>query len=328
MTPRPRVLLAQPLAHIDGDTLLRSRAEVVEPVSIEPTSLAEAIVDVDAMITRAPARFSAPVISCGERLRVIGLMGSGTDSVDVEAAARRGIVVVTGAGVAPRAVAEYTIAAMVWAHRGMRELHRATTAGEVDWPTRFLAHQGTELTGTTLGIVGLGHIGRRVADVAAAAFGMEVLAFDPYVSGPVGAVQLVGLHELLDRSLTVSIHVPLLPETRGLLGRDELVRIGPSGVLVHVARGGVVDEQALVDVLERGDLKAAVVDVFDGEPPGAERLARLGSVPGLTLTPHVAGVTDQAARAASVSVVEQVLAVVGAGGGPRDARSGAGASGA
>jgi phosphoglycerate dehydrogenase-like enzyme len=214
--------------------------------------------------------------------------------------------------VAPRAVAEYVIAGMVVGHRRLFALHDAVVSGDIEWATRVERFFGTELTGRTVGILGIGNIGREVARATRAAFDAEVLAYDPFV-GPaaVDGVEMVAdLGELLDRSLSVTVHVPALPETLGMLGDEELRRIGPDGVLVDAARGGIVDEEALISVLSAGGLKGAVVDVYAGEPPSAAQSKRLAAVPNLVMTPHVAGVTDQSLAGLSRGAVEGVLAVL------------------
>jgi phosphoglycerate dehydrogenase-like enzyme len=226
-------------------------------------------------------------------------VGSGTDSIDVAGATELGLPVLSGRGAAPSAVAEYVVGAMVVAHRQLWDVSRQFTAVGMGWDER-LRWRGRELGGTTLGVVGFGQIGRLVARMARAAYGVDVLVHDPYLgadgAGPDAAV-VSSLPELLDRADTVSVSVPLTPGTRGLIGARELRLIGPDGVLVNTSRGGVVDEAALVEALVSRALKAAVLDVFASEPPTAEQLARFAAAPGLMLTPHIAGITDQSGRA-------------------------------
>lgn len=313
MSERPNVVLVYPLPTPEVEADLRARSNVVDPVSEGPDDLAAALAGADGVILRGPAQLTAALIDVAPRLRVIGAQGSGTDNIDVAAATARGIPVVHGAGVAPQPVAEFVIGAMVAAHRRTLAMHQAVTAGDLEWAERLVRHQGTQLTGTTLGVIGFGFIGREVARMAQAAFSVDVLVFDPYLpegADLAGAARTDDLGELLDRSLTVTVHVPLSDDTRGLLGRDELRRIGSNGVLIDTARGGVVDEAAIVAALEAGELAAAVVDVFDPEPPTPEQLRRLAAVPNLQLSPHVAGVTDQGLRTLSRHVVDQVLGVL------------------
>ena len=330
-------MLVYPLPDPAGEAVLATGTQIVRLADDREATILAAIADADAIVLRGPAQLSATMIEGAPRLRVIGALGSGTDNIDVAAATRRGIPVVHGAGLAPRAVSEWVVGAMVACHRGFNRLDRAVRAGIDDWSVRPARYRATELTGTVVGIVGYGFIGRSVARVVQAAFDADVVVYDPLLTatdptptnhevfGLVGAITptnpktypVVGgvrrvdrLEELLDASMTVTVHVPLLPSTKGLFGEDELRRIGPGGVLLNASRGGVVDEAALVAVLCEGALKAAAVDVFADEPPTAEQVARLASAPNLLLSPHVAGITDQALSALSIGVAEGVLAVL------------------
>jgi phosphoglycerate dehydrogenase-like enzyme len=290
--------------------MLRKQADVVVPRGDDEPSLREALADADGIVIRGPARLTATLIDASPRLRVIGAVGSGTDNIDVAAATARGIRIVHGAGVAPRAVAEFVIGAMVAGHRNFPALDRSVRDLDVDWPARLVRFRAAELTGSTLGVIGYGNIGRTVARLAHAAFDARVLAYDPFLADDTrigGATLVRDLDTLLEASMTVTVHVPLTDDTRGLLGRGELRRIGPDGVLIDTARGGIVDEPALVDALRAGELKAAVLDVFDGEPPSRHQIDHLASAPNLLLSPHVAGMTDQAFERLSVNVAGGVL---------------------
>jgi phosphoglycerate dehydrogenase-like enzyme len=309
----PKVVLVYPLPDRAGEVLLESDTNLVRLADGEEETLRAALVDADAVVLRGPAKLTAELLAAASGLRVIGAVGSGTDNIDVDAATERGIPVVHGAGLAPGAVAEWVVGAMVACHRGFVRLDRAVRAGSVDWAARPTEHRATELTGTVLGVIGYGFIGRTVAELAQRAFDAEVVVYDPVLADDddLGSVKRAGrLDDLLDQSLTVTVHVPLLPSTRGLLGEAELRRIGPVGVLLNASRGGVVDEGALVRVLREGALKAAAVDVFADEPPTAAQVALLDSAPNLLLSPHVAGITDRALRALSLGVAESVLAVL------------------
>lgn len=309
----PHVTLVYPLPDAQVEERLRSLAEVVVPDSVAPEDLAEAVRGSEAVILRGPAQLTGEMIATAPHLKVIGAQGSGTDNIDVDAATARGIPVVHGAGIAPLPVAEWVIGAMVVGHRQFAHLDRLLRGPGVAWEQRLSTYRGTQLTGTTLGIIGYGHIGREVARMARAAFDVEVVVFDPYLSAGAdltGIRRIEDLDELLAESDTVTVHVPLLDSTRGLVDRAGLARIGSNGVLVDAARGGVVDEDALIAALTAGELKAAVLDVFDPEPPTPERLAVLASAPGLIMTPHVAGVTDRGLHDLSANVVDGVLAAL------------------
>lgn len=312
---RAKVVLVYPLPAPEVEADLRRHAEVMSPATDDEATLRQALDDADGVILRGPARLTASMINDCPSLRAIGAQGSGTDNIDVAAATARGIPVVHGAGVAPRAVAEYVIGAMVVGHRRMLDMHRTVTEGPLVWEERMWAYCGEQLTGSTLGVVGYGHIGREVARMAVAAFDVNVLICDPFLIGDVdlSGVECVGLEELFERSNTATVHVPLSEETRGLIGRDELRRLGPAGVLIDTARGGVVDEAAIRQALLAGELRAAVLDVFDPEPPSRQQIELLRGTPGLLVTPHVAGITGKGLAKLSRNVVDGVLAVLAGG---------------
>jgi phosphoglycerate dehydrogenase-like enzyme len=169
------------------------------------------------------------------------------------------------------------------------------------------------MTDSTFGVIGLGNIGRQVARMAGCMFNATVLAYDPLVradDAPEGVEMVTDLQELLRRSSTVSIHCALTPQTRGLIGREELRLIGGEGVLVDSARGGIVDQDALISALTAGELRGAVLDVFEPEPPGPELLRRLAATPNLVLTPHIAGITTRSQERLARAVAESVVSVL------------------
>lgn len=310
----PRVVLVYSLPDPVGDALLAAKTEIIRPSGDDAAAIGAALQEADAIVIRGPARLTAALIDAAPRLKVIAATGAGSDCIDVEAATRRRIPVLHGAGVAPRAVAEYALAAMVAAHRRFLGLHQRLNAGPVDWVReRMTSLRGVELSGTTLGIIGMGNIGQALARMARGAFDMKVLAYDPYLAAgaAAGIAELVGdMNDMLEASMTVSVHVPLNASTRGLLRREHLRRIGPGGVLVNTSRGGIVDEADLAAALHAGELKGAVIDVFDNEPPNAAQVARLSGAPNVLLTPHVAGCTDQAFAGVSRNAAEGVIAVL------------------
>jgi phosphoglycerate dehydrogenase-like enzyme len=299
--PKPRVLLVYPLldATVDAELHSDSTLDVIDAAGDAFDDLRRGLVGADAVIMRGPARLTAALIDRADGLRVIGELGSGTDNIDVAAATARGIRVVNGTGVAADSVAEFVLGAMVTAHRGFLLLHGR--------------YKGRELTGTTLGVVGYGQIGRLVARKARAAFETDVIAYDPFLlERPVddGVRFAEHLVDLLASSDTVTIHVPRTAETVGLIGAAELEAMRVDAVLVDAARGGIVDEDALIAALRNGRLRGAVVDVFSEEPPSPELVAKLASTPRLLVTPHIAGVTSRAGELLSRNVVKQVKAVL------------------
>ena len=309
-----RVLLVYPIAPELRARIEASGAEVVLPRDASPEAIEEAVADVDAMLTRGPAHITRRHIEHATRLKVIAQTGSGTDAIDVEAASERGIPVTSGAGLGQRAVSEWTIGAAIALHRGLLAAHMATVAGTVEWHSRLNSFTSHEFTGSTMGIVGFGHIGRDVARLAQA-FDVKVLVHDPYASSfdGVGIVKVERcdrLHDLLERSATVSLHIPLNATTRGFIGAAELRAIGPESVLVNVSRGGIVDEPALVNALANNELGGAAIDVLEGEPPRQEQIDALAPFPNVILSPHVAGATTNSIFRMTSNAVDVILDVL------------------
>jgi D-3-phosphoglycerate dehydrogenase len=296
-----RVLVAEPLAEA-GIELLASRHEVDARGSVTPEELLAAVADADALVVRSATRVTAAVLAAGKRLKVVGRAGIGLDNVDVAAATRLGVMVVNAPQSNVISAAEHTIALILAQARNIPQADSALRAGRWD-RSRF---QGTELYGKTLGIVGLGRIGTLVAH-RMLAFGMRLLAYDPYVGAERAAqmdVELVGLDDLLSRADVVTVHLPRTPETLGLIGAAELARMKPGARLVNAARGGIVDEQALAKAVEGGHLGGAALDVFAEEPATSSPLFALDDV---VVTPHLGASTAEAQDKAGVTIAEQVM---------------------
>jgi phosphoglycerate dehydrogenase-like enzyme len=232
--------------------------------------------------------FDAGVFASAPGLRVIARVGVGLDSIDMNAATRAGVIVTTTKGANESTAADHTLALILAAVRRIPEQDAATRDGQ--W-LRTGPHTAWDLGGATVGLVGFGAIGQRVAQ-RLLAFGVAVLAADPVKpTGPLSAaIEHVELEELLRRSDIVSLHAPLSPDSQLLIGAPELALMARHSILVNTARGGLVDENALVNALESGRLRAAALDVFAEEPPQSERLRRLSNV---VMTPHVAGVSER-----------------------------------
>jgi len=302
MAERPKVLLAFPLADPSAQERLARDADVVVAGTADPATLAGLLSDADGVIVRPPARLDRAALEAAAKLRVIANIGAGLDHIDTEVTRARGIPVAAGAGANARAV---TLSRRLSA--AIAELSDPAS----DWASRVSRLRGRELAGQTLGIVGYGHIGEVLAGLARA-LGLRVAAYDPYRAPEPGDVDLVcaGLDELLDAAQILSVHVPLTNETRNLIDWAALERLGTDGIVVNSARGGVVDEDAVVNALREGRLRGAAWDVFDPEPPPPGRLAELAAVPGLLLTPHIAGISQEAGSALAWQAVEAVLAVL------------------
>ena len=246
-----------------------------------------------ALIVRNRTRVDARLLAAGPRLVAVGRLGVGLDNIDLDACAKRDVSVHPATGANVVAVAEYVVAAMLVMLRGAYHATDRVLAGE--WPRTALI--GREASGKTLGIVGFGAIGRAVAG-RAAALGVDVAAFDPILSSGDPAWSTLGVRRFDDLGAmlgvcdVVTLHVPLTETTRHLVGAAEIAAMKPDACIVNTARGGVLDETALVDALVCGKLAAAALDVFEDEPLPAH--SRLEGIPNLYLTPHIAGLTEEA----------------------------------
>lgn len=265
--------------------------------------LLEVIPAYDALITRSRTQVDEELLRRGKRLKVVGRGGVGVDNVDLEAASRLGILVVNVPEANTRSAAEIAFGLLLAAARGIALSDRKVRQGE--WDRRFL---GLELKGKTLGIVGLGRIGSQVARFAKG-FEMRVLAYDPYIprtrAESLGVELLEHLEDLLRQSHFLTVHTPLTEETRGMIGRRELYLLPRGAVVVNAARGGIVDEKALLEVLEEGHLFAAGLDVYSVEPPPKDH--PLLKHPRVVLTAHLGANTVEAQERVGEAILERVV---------------------
>jgi phosphoglycerate dehydrogenase-like enzyme len=253
--------------------------------------------------------FDRDVFAAAPELRVVARVGVGTDSIDLAAATEAGVVVTTTPGANSETAADHALALILAAVRRIVEHDGSIRRGE--W-RRGGALTPWDLHSATVGLVGYGAIGRAVAR-RLRGFGVRLLVCDPALAGrvdPDDEGEPVTLGDLLDRSEVVSLHVPLTPATRGLIGAAELRRLRPEAVLVNTSRGGLVDEGALVAALESGRLRAAALDVFADEPSVPRALAAL---PNVVLTPHIGGLSERSIAAMTEQATEQVLSVLDGG---------------
>jgi D-3-phosphoglycerate dehydrogenase len=298
-----KILVNDPIAE-DAIQLLRARQEV-DVMEYGAIELLDRIGDYDAIIVRSRTRVTADIIEKGQALKAIGRAGVGVDNIDVEAATARKIPVVFSPRGSTISVAELAIGHMISLARNLVFSDHSTRSGK--WEKKKF--MGTELQDKVLGLVGAGRIGAEVAK-RAKAFGMSALAFDPYLSEEIAeqiGVKLVDLPTLLSEADFVSVHAVLTPDTRGLIGRNELEAMKETAYLVNCARGGIVDEAALEDALKNGSIAGAALDVFESEPPVDSPLLRLEN---LHLTPHLGASTREAQVRAGTMVAEQVLKVL------------------
>lgn len=269
-----------------------------------PDELTELVGDAVAVIADADP-FDASVIGRASKLRVIARVGVGLDSVDVDAATARRIVVTTAPGTCQAVVAEHAVALMLTLLRRLVELDADVRSG--GW-SRGGAATPWQLTGATVGLVGYGNIGRGIAQ-RVRGFDTNILVHDPHVAEADG-VEVVSFDELLARSDVVSLNVALTPETERLVNRDRLQAMKPSAVLVNTSRGRVVDQAALLEALEGGWIRGAALDVLETEPPTPEGLNAFLALPNVVLSPHIGGLSDRSAFAMTAEAIECVLAVL------------------
>jgi D-3-phosphoglycerate dehydrogenase / 2-oxoglutarate reductase len=304
-TPRYRVVAtARGFCRQDGPHQAMLRDAGLDLVLAPPDAplgsaeLAALAADADALVLGLD-RCDASVFAAAPRLRVVARYGVGVDGVDLEAAARHGVTVTVTPGANTIAVAELTLGLMLALARDLP--NAALHVREGGWSRRV----GIELAGRTLGLLGLGRIGREVA-LRAQAFGMRVVASDPYAPDVPGVTR-VARDELWGAADVISLHVGLAPDTRHVVGARELAAMRPHALLVNTARGGLVDELALAEALRTGRIAGAAVDCFEHEPPGRSPLL---SLPTFIATPHVGATTREANERMGVSAARNVLAVL------------------
>ena len=298
-----RVLVAEPLAESGLDAMRNAGLVVDEQLDLSPAALIESVRGAAALVIRSATQVTAEVLAAGTDLVVVGRAGIGLDNVDVAAATQHGVMVVNAPQSNVLSAAEHTMALMLAQARNVPQAHRDLEAGK--WNRSRWT--GVELHGKTLGIVGLGRVGVLVAQ-RALAFGMQLVAYDPYVSADrarqLGVHLVPTLDELLAVADFLTVHLPKTPETLGLIGRDALLKAKPNLRIVNTARGGIVDEAALADAVREGRIAGAALDVFVKEPTTESPLFDLPSV---IVTPHLGASTAEAQDKAGQTIAEQVV---------------------
>ena len=302
--PEYNVLIADGLEEI-GQAILHSSTKLDDRTGISPEVLPGVIKDYDAIIVRSRTRVTPQVFAAAARLKVIGRAGVGVDNIDLEAAKAHGVTVVNAPTSTSLAVAELTLGLMLALAREIPRADSGMKQGK--WLKKELA--GIELYGKTLGILGMGRIGAEVA-ARASAFGMSVLGYDPLVPAEEirrRGAEPVGLDGLFARSDFISLHLPLTSETRSMLGEQAFGSMKRGVRLLCAARGGIIDEAALLAALESGQVAGAALDVFATEPPGATDLIKH---PKVIATPHIGAQTAEAQSRAAEDIANEVLAAL------------------
>ncbi|MFQ5616029.1 MAG: hydroxyacid dehydrogenase [Anaerolineales bacterium] len=289
----------------NGQATLREAAQVDDRSGISAEDLLASVGEYDAIIVRGRTKVTAEVLSAAGRLKVVGRAGVGVDNIDLTAAQSRGVTVVNSPTATTVAVAEHTLALMLSLARKIPTADATMKAGK--WAKKQL--RGGELFGKTLGVIGVGRIGGAVAQ-RAAAFRMTLIGYDPLLSGEQirqnGALP-VTLDDLYARADYITLHVPLAPNTRGMIDKEAIEQMKPGVRLICAARGGVIDEGALLAALESGRVAGAGLDVFAKEPPG---LTGLVTHPNVVAAPHIGAQTAEAQARTAGHIAAEVLAAL------------------
>ena len=305
---KPKVLLYESF-HQKGLDYLKERAEIIWASGYDEDVLCREAAEALGIVIRANGEATAGIMDSAPLLKVIGRHGVGVDNIDVEAATKRGIYVVNTPGVNDKAVAEHAVGLMLALAKRLPKADRAIRNGH--WDFRYEDYS-QEIGGRTLGVVGLGNIGGRVAEICHRAFGMKILYCDeilkPEAEHHLSATK-VELAELFSSSDYVSLHVPAMPATHHLIGAEAIGLMKKSAFLINTSRGPVVDTAALYDALKNERIAGAALDVYEEEPlPNDSKLLTL---PNTVLTPHIASHTEEAMAAMSMVVVDVMSAIRG-----------------
>ncbi len=302
-----RILVTEQIAEGGLDRLRQAGHEVDVQLGLSSQELLASVIGAAALIIRSATQVTADVLAAGADLMVVGRAGIGLDNVDVAAATAQGVMVVNAPQSNIVSAAEHTMALLLASARNVPQAHAALVDGR--WERS--KWEGVELVDKTLGVVGLGRIGKLVAD-RARGFGMRLVAYDPFVSADRAkkmGVELLDLDQVVAESDFLSIHLPKTPETVGLIDRDLMIKAKPSLRIINVARGGIVNEQDLADCLRDGVIAGAALDVFDSEPTTESPLFDLPSV---VVTPHLGASTREAQDKAGDTIASMVeLALAG-----------------
>ncbi|HEV3165721.1 MAG TPA: phosphoglycerate dehydrogenase [Isosphaeraceae bacterium] len=300
-----RVLVTDKLAD-EGLALLRSEPslEVVVSTKLDTAGLKSALAEADAIVIRSGTQLTADVLKDQSRLRAIVRAGVGVDNIDVPAATRQGIVVMNTPGGNTVSTAEHTMAMILALSRNIPQANASLKAAKWD-RSKFT---GTQLEGKTLGIVGLGRVGLAVAK-RALGFQMKVIGFDPFLSADraleLGIESLSRLDDLWGQCDYITLHTPLSPETRNLIGPRVIEKLKPGVRIINCARGGLIDEPALAEALSSGKVAGAAIDVFDPEPPPADH--PLVNHPSVIVTPHLGASTEEAQVSVAVEAARLLV---------------------
>jgi len=304
-----KILVADPISDRGVEMLRRNPSFQVDVnTGLKEDQLCQIIGEYDALIVRSQTKVTKRVLEAAKKLRVVGRAGVGVDNVDVDAATRRGVIVMNTPGGNTISTAEHSFSMMMALARNIPQAHMSMKAGK--WDRK--SFEGVELYNKTLGVIGMGRIGTEVAR-RAIAFGMRVLAHDPFLS-PSRAkalqVEVVELDEIYARSDFITVHVPMTDQTRGMINKDSMAMMKDGVRLINCARGGIISEKDLFEAVKGGKVAGAALDVYEQEPPKDSPLLGLDHV---VMTPHLAASTQEAQESVGVEVAEQIGDVLAGG---------------
>jgi len=299
-----KILVSDGIEAIGAEILKNAGFEVIEK-KYSPDELIQNIKDYDAIIVRSATKVTKEVIDAGVNLKAIARGGVGLDNIDLNYAKEKGIPVLNTPGASSISVAELAIAHMFALARFINVSKMEMMEGK--WPKKEYSH-GFELTGKTLGLIGLGNIGKETAKRALGLF-MKVIAYDPYVTSTDLNVQLVSKEELLKQSDIISLHIPFNKTEGASIAKNEFEMMKDGVIIINCARGGVVDENDLLEALNSGKVKAAGIDVFVNEPT-TEAQMNLIKHPRVSVTPHIGASTDEAQERVGQEIAEKVVEVL------------------
>lgn len=284
-----------------GIDKLEEFADVVVDTSITPEELKKTIKDYDGIAIRSRTKMTADIIEAADNLKIIARAGVGVDNVDVEAATKKGIMVVNAPESTSITVAEHTMGLMLSVARKIAIADKSTKEGK--WEKKLF--KGIELRGKTLGVIGMGRIGSQVVK-RCKAFEMEAMAYDPYLPPEVAqkmGVKLTDLDDVLEHADVITIHVPLTPETNHLISTEQFEIMKDNAIIINCARGGIIDEEALYDALKNNKIGGAALDVYEQEPPEDNKLMTLDNI---VCTPHIAASTKEAQKGAAIIIADEI----------------------
>ena len=298
------VLITDPVDPVCTNMLEEQGFEVDPLLDYDDKTLREHVATANGWIVRSGTQVTAELIDLADELKVVGRAGVGVDNIDLDAATRKGILVCNAPDGNTISTAEHTTAMMQALARTIPQANRSLLSGK--WDRKKFS--GAELHGKTLGIVGVGKVGRAVAD-RMQGFGMKLIGFDPLISEEAANrhnVTLVDMDELIEQSDFITIHTPMNDKTRGLIGADAFEKCKDNVRIVNCARGGIVDEMALLEALNAGNVAGAAIDVYSQEPPPDE-LTPLIQHDNVVATPHIAATTGAAQAKVATQITEQVI---------------------